>query len=218
MPDAAPTTTTTAPVDPQTADRLAQAELRSVLAAAQEWYAGSGTFDDGLPSVGGLAGSIEVVPLEVAAARDAVAYDAHDQRLTLHRQSTSGAWFCIDVQTDTIDHGYGNSFQESLTTCTDGVTVGGWGDSFSPTGPDEAAINGVDSGLLRRTRNRIRRNRPRPVPHRAGMPIDRVGRPLARRSGAHRLDRLRARTHHRGRRHGICVLLLAAAARLCLAV
>jgi hypothetical protein len=148
LPEATTTTTTTAPIDPQTADRLAQTEIRSVLSAAQEWYAESGTFDDGLGRVSGLADGIAVVSLEEAAARDGVAYDAHGQRLTLHRASTSGTWFCIDVQADTIDHGYGESFQESLATCTDGVAVGGWGDSISPTGPDEASIQGVIRALL----------------------------------------------------------------------
>ena len=95
-----------------------------------------------------LADGIAVVSLEEAAARDGVAYDAHGQRLTLHRRSTSGTWFCIDVQAGTIDYGYGERFQDSLATCTDGVAVGGWGDSISPTGPDEAAILGVIRALL----------------------------------------------------------------------
>ncbi len=140
--------TTTAPVDPRSADRLAQDELRSVLAAAQQWFSESGTFDDGLSSVEALAERITVVPLQEAAGRDGVAYDAHDRRLTLHRKSASGTWFCIDVRDGTIDHGLGDSFQQALATCTDGVVVGGWGDSFSPTGPDEAAVTGVVRALF----------------------------------------------------------------------
>jgi len=148
LPGATTTTVTTGPVDPQTADRLAQTELRSVLSAAQEWYTESGTYDDGLGWVSGLADGVAVVQLEEAAGRDGVAYDAHGQRLTLHRRSTSGTWFCIDVQADAIDHGHGESFQDSLASCTDGLVVGGWGDSISPTGPDEAAIRGLIRALL----------------------------------------------------------------------
>lgn len=147
VPDAVPTTTTPL-LDKRSADHLAQTELRTVLAAAQEWYAENGTFDDGLTPVAEMADGIAVVSLGEVAARSGVAYDAHGSRLTLHSQSGSGTWFCIDSRGETTDHGFGDSFQDSLATCTDGVRVGGWGDSVSPTGPDEAAINGVIRALF----------------------------------------------------------------------
>jgi hypothetical protein len=147
VPNAAPSTTSV-PVDPRLADQLAHSELRSVLAAAREWYAENGTFDDGPGPVPEMTEGIAIVSLVDVAARDGVAYDAHGSRLTLHRQSASGAWFCIDVRGQATDHGFGDSFQDSLATCTDGVTVVGWGDSVSPTGPDEAAIDGVLQALL----------------------------------------------------------------------
>jgi hypothetical protein len=136
-------TSTTLPADPRSADYEAQTELRTVLAVAGEWYAENGTFDGGLRPVAEMTGGIAVVSLDEVAGRDGVAYDAFGSRLTLHRRSSSGTWFCIDVRGETTDHGFGDTFQAALATCTDGVVVGGWGDSFSPTGPDEAAINGV---------------------------------------------------------------------------
>lgn len=147
VPDAVPSTTSV-PVDPRLADQLAQTELRSVLSAAREWYAENGTFDDGPGPVPEMTEAVAIVSLVDVAARDGVAYDAHGSRLTLHRRSASGTWFCIDVRGPTTDYGFGDSFQDSLATCTDGVAVGGWGDSVSPTGPDEAAIDGVVQALL----------------------------------------------------------------------
>ncbi|MBT8166606.1 MAG: hypothetical protein KJO97_13755 [Acidimicrobiia bacterium] len=148
VPEVAPTTTTTAVLDPLGADHIAQTELRSVLAAAQEWYAENGTFDDGIGPVGAMSGETTVVSLSEVAARDGVAYDAHGSRLTLHRRSSSGTWFCIDIRGETTDHGFGDTFQDALAACTDGVPVGGWGNPVSATGPDEAAIGGVVRALF----------------------------------------------------------------------
>ena len=148
VPEVAPTTATTALLDPLGADHIARTELRSVLAAAQEWYAENGTFDDGIGPVGVMSGETTVVSLSEVAAHDGVAYDAHSSRLTLHRQSASGTWFCIDIRGETTDHGFGDTFQDALAACTDGVPVGGWGDPVSATGPDEAAISGVVRALF----------------------------------------------------------------------
>jgi hypothetical protein len=72
-----------------------------------------------------------------------VAYAAFGRRLTLHRQSASGRWFCIDVTDEGADHGAGDTFEQALEDCTDGVQATGWGDVFSPTGPDEAAVKAL---------------------------------------------------------------------------
>ena len=142
--------TTTTPTEalpaPAEADRQAQSELRAVLAAAHELYSNSGTFDAELQSVAALAG-VGVVTLEDAAARPAVVYDAHDRRLTLHRQSLSGRWFCVDVTEEGADHGFGDTFPDALSTCTDNVLLDGWREVFSPTGADEASIKALAGSL-----------------------------------------------------------------------
>ncbi len=144
-PEPATTTTSQPSLSPTEADQLARTQVRAVLAAAEEIFAERGTYDADLGTVSELAAGVNVVALEQAALHDAVAYDSHDQRLTLHRQSASGRWFCIDVTDAGEDHGVGDSFEQALESCTDGLQAGGWGDVFSPTGSDEAAI----SALLR---------------------------------------------------------------------
>jgi hypothetical protein len=142
-PVAETTTTTPAPLSEAESDQLARMEIQAVLTAAEEIFAETGTYDAAPATVAALTGSVEVVSLERAAQFDAVAYSAFDQRLTLHRQSASGRWFCIDVTGQGADHGAGDTFEQALEDCTDGVRATGWGDVFSPTGPDEAAITAL---------------------------------------------------------------------------
>jgi hypothetical protein len=140
------TTTTEALPTAAEADRQAQSEVRAVLNAARELYAGSGTYNSGFEAVAGLAG-VGVVSLEQAASQEGVVYDAHGQRLTLHRRSLSGRWFCVDVTEQGADHGFGDSFAEALSTCTDDVILDGWSEAFSPTGADEASIKALFGAL-----------------------------------------------------------------------
>lgn len=140
------TTTTKALPTPAEADRLAQAEVRTVLTAAHELFAGSGTFNAELGAVAALAG-VGVVSLDQAALQQGVVYDAHGPRLTLHRQSLSGRWFCVDVTDKGADHGFGDTFPDALAACTDGVVLDGWREVFSPTGTDEAAIKALAGSL-----------------------------------------------------------------------
>lgn len=142
-PVAETTTTTVTTLGPAEADRLARIEIRHVLTAAEEIYAETGSYDAEPATVAALTGDVDVVSLEQAALYDAVAYAAFDQRLTLHRRSASGRWFCIDVTDQGADHGAGDTFELALEDCTDGVRATGWGDVFSPTGPDEAAITAL---------------------------------------------------------------------------
>jgi hypothetical protein len=141
----APATTTTTPIprSPAESDQSARMEIRSVLAAAAEIYAETGSYNAEPATIAALTGDVEVVALEQAALHDAVAYAAFDQRVTLHRQSASGRWFCIDVTDQGVDHGAGDTFEQALEDCTDDVRATGWGDVFSPTGPDEAAITAL---------------------------------------------------------------------------
>ncbi|NNC91367.1 MAG: hypothetical protein HKN80_02620 [Acidimicrobiia bacterium] len=139
----ASTTTTQAPLSPAASDQLARTEIRSVLAAAAEIYAETGSYEAEPAAIAALSDEVDVVSLEQAALYDAVAYAAFDERLTLHRQSASGRWFCLDVTDHGADHGSGDTFEQALEDCTDGVRASGWGDVFSPTGPDEAAITAV---------------------------------------------------------------------------
>lgn len=142
------TTTTTIPSLSSTdADQLARTEVRSVLAAAGEVYANLGTYDADFETVSQLASGVKVVSLQEAAAHNAVVYDAFDQRLTLYRQSDSGRWFCIDVTEAGEDYGLGDTFEQALEECTDGVRADGWGDLSSPIGSDEAAITAVFRAL-----------------------------------------------------------------------
>ena len=142
-PVAETTTTTVLALSPAEADRRARIEIRYVLTAAEEIYSETGSYDAEPAAVAALTEGIEVVSLEQAAQYDAVAYSAFDQRLTLHRQSASGRWFCIDVDDRGADHGAGDTFDAALEDCTDGVRATGWGNVFSPTGPDESAITAV---------------------------------------------------------------------------
>jgi hypothetical protein len=145
LPAPAPATTTTTPTprSPAESDQLARMEIRSVLAAAAEIYAETGSYNAEPATIAGLTADVDVVALEEAALYDAVAYVAFDQRLTLHRQSASGRWFCVDVTDEGADHGAGDTFEQALEDCTDDVLATGWGDVFSPTGSDEAAITAV---------------------------------------------------------------------------
>ena len=144
---AAPTTSTTARLDAAEADRAARTELSAVLAAAELVYAGKGTFDAGLAEVAQLVPGVTLIALEDAAARDGVVYDSHDQRLTLHRRSAGGRWFCLDRTGDVTDYGYGDTFPESLDACTDGDLGNGWEDTQSATGPNEGAIDALFRSL-----------------------------------------------------------------------
>ena len=137
------TTTTVATLSPAEADRLARIQIRYVLTAAEEIYAETGSYNAEPATVAALTEGVDVVSLEEAALSDAVAYAAFDQRVTLHRQSGSGRWFCIDVTEQGADHGAGETFEQALEDCTDGVRAAGWGNVFSPTGPDEAAITAL---------------------------------------------------------------------------
>lgn len=146
-----PTTTsstTTVPVDPAEADRRARAELRRVADAADAAYDRHGTYDVDRSEISSRADGIEVVSLEDAAALAGVVYDPFGDRVTVHRESESGQWFCIDLSPEGRDYGFGDSFPNSLATCTDGLRVGGWGNAFSPTGLDEAAVAGVWDTLV----------------------------------------------------------------------
>lgn len=140
------TTTTVALPTAAEADRQAQSDVRAVLNAAHELFEGSGTFNAEFEAVSSLAG-VDVVALEQAAIQQGVVYDAHGQRLTLHRQSLSGRWFCVDVTEEGADHGFGDSFADALATCTDDVILDGWREVFSPTGADEASIKALFGAL-----------------------------------------------------------------------
>jgi hypothetical protein len=137
------TTTTPTTLTPAESNQLARNEIRSVLTAAEQIYAETGSYNAEPATIAALTGDVDVVSLEQAALYDAVAYSAFDQRLTLHRQSASGRWYCIDVTDQGADHGAGETFERALEDCTDGVRATGWGDVFSPTGPDEAAITAL---------------------------------------------------------------------------
>ena len=151
LPPTPESTTTTsllpAPVDPIEADRAARALIRRVAAAADEAFAESGTYDVDRTTISSLAEGVEVISLEEAALATGVVYDPFGQRVTLHYQSSSGRWFCLDLSAAGRDYGFGDTFPSSLATCTDGVRTAGWGDAFSPTGPDEAAIAGLWDSL-----------------------------------------------------------------------
>ena len=140
------TTTTGAPPTPAEADRRAQTDARAVLSAARELFARTGTYNAGLDTVAARAG-VSVVPLDEAAFKQGVVYDAHDQRLTLHSESASGRWFCVDVTEAGADHGFGDTFDEALASCTDGFVMDGWREAFSPTGEDEASIKALAGSL-----------------------------------------------------------------------
>lgn len=129
------------------ADLLARTELSAVLAAAQEIFAARGTFDADLETVAASTG-IDVAALVDAASSDGVVYDAHGLRLTLHRRSASGRWFCVDVTEGGKDYGFGDSFQSAFDACTDGVMVDGWEDTYSATGPDDSAIKTTLAALV----------------------------------------------------------------------
>lgn len=146
------TTTTTVVLAPADSDRLAQAQLRSVLAVADELYAERGSFNVALDDVAARTDGIPIVALESAASDTGVVYDPRDQRLALHNRSQSGRWFCISVAGGTRDYGFGETFTDSLDSCTDGVVAGGWGDSYSPNGPEEAAVTAVVNSMARAVR------------------------------------------------------------------
>ncbi|MBT8215441.1 MAG: hypothetical protein KJO17_01175 [Acidimicrobiia bacterium] len=145
----ASTTTTTAILAPADADRLARAQLRSVLAVADELYAERGTFDLPLDDVAARIDGVPIVALESAASDAGVVYDPRDQRLALHNRSQSGRWFCISISGGSRDYGFGETFTDSLDSCTDGVLAGGWGNSYSPNGPEEAAVTAVVDTMAR---------------------------------------------------------------------
>lgn len=141
------TTTFALPEDPAVADLRARADLRAVADAADEAFARYGSYDVDHLEIMALADGPTVISLEEAAAFDGVVYEPFGARVTLHRESTSGRWFCIDLGPDGRDHGFGDSFPASLASCTDGVQVASWGASFSPTGPDDAAVAGTWNAL-----------------------------------------------------------------------
>lgn len=150
IPTTSTTTTTTvppSPVDPEEADRAAQSDLRSALVAARAIFADRGTYDASLADVAEFAPEVQFIDLTEAYASTGVVYDAHDQRVTLHRRSDSGRWFCIDESTrNGTDFGFGDTFEDSLATCGDGTQRNDWSSAFGgqggyePIGPDEAAI------------------------------------------------------------------------------
>jgi hypothetical protein len=118
-----------------------------VARAALETLAEQGTYDVERDMISSRAGGVEIVTLEEAAMKDGVVYDPFGKRVTLYAESDSGRWFCLDLSPAGKDYGFGDSFPSSLASCTDDVLVSGWGDAFSPTGPDEAAISGVWGSL-----------------------------------------------------------------------
>lgn len=134
------TTTTTMPIDPLAADRIAQQDIGLVLEAAEDLFAERGAFDASPAEMDRRTPTVDVIGLEEAALRRGVVFDAFDQRATLYAMSESGTWFCVDISDNQSDHGFGDSFQLALAACTDGTIGSDWGDPFSPTGPDEAAI------------------------------------------------------------------------------
>ena len=151
LPDVPETTTPPAPrpVDPGEADRVARELIRIVAAAADAVLAEHGTYDVDRATISSLAGGVAITSLEEAAVADGVVYDSFGRRVTLHVESGSGRWFCLDLSPAGRDHGFGATFSSSLATCTDGVLVSGWGNAFSATGPDEAAIAGLWDSLAR---------------------------------------------------------------------
>ena len=146
-PETTTSTTAPAPATPIEADRQARELIRRVAAAADEAYAESGTYEVDRTIISSLADDVAVISLEEAALTTGVAYDPFGQRVTLHSHSASGRWFCLDLSPAGRDYGFGDTFPASLATCTDGVRTPGWGDAFSPSGPDEAAIAGLWESL-----------------------------------------------------------------------
>lgn len=146
-------TTTAVPATPsnaEEADRAAQADLRRALVAARAVYADRGTYDVPLSDVGRFAPDVVFIELTDAYASRGVVYDSHDQRVTLHSQSQSGRWFCIDesVRTGT-DYGFGDSFEDSLATCSDRTQRRDWSTAFAPAAPgDDTAPIGADEAAI----------------------------------------------------------------------
>lgn len=150
-----PTTTSTTvapfvPVDDRAADLSAQADLEAGLAVALELYGSRATFDVLPAELNRIHPELRFVTLQQAASVDGVVYDAHDQRVTLYRESASGTWFCIDQGTSAdTDYGLGDSFQAALTDCNDGITSVGWRNAFEANGLDESAVENLLIGLGR---------------------------------------------------------------------
>ncbi|MDH3605548.1 MAG: hypothetical protein OER12_00975 [Acidimicrobiia bacterium] len=134
------TTTTTAPINPTEADLLAQADLRKVLRAAHEARDESGSFENTQADIDRRVPTVDVISLQEAALKPGVAFDGSNQRATLYARSESGTWFCVGASPSGDDYGFGDSFEGALSACTDGATAGGWGNPFSASGPDEAAV------------------------------------------------------------------------------
>lgn len=151
-----PTTTssvapTTLPADPEAADRAAQTELRAALVAARAIYVDRSSYDAPLSEVERFAPEVTFIDLTDAYAFPGVVYDAHDQRVTLHRRSDSGRWFCIDesVRTGT-DFGFGDTFEDALATCGDGTRRSDWSSAYGPIGDsgDDPATIGADEAAI----------------------------------------------------------------------
>lgn len=141
LPPVAPvpsTTTSTLAPDPVAADLEAQASIRLALVVAEDVFTESGTYD--VPGVESRSTEVSLIGLEDAAFKEGVVYDPYDQRVTLYAHSASGTWFCVDLSGAGTDYGSGDSFERALTACTDGALASDWGDPYSPTGPDESAI------------------------------------------------------------------------------